>query len=219
MASTTSGGEETQFICFRLTWTQIEWMRGLFAAEEWGWPEVSLPPDFHGELVDEMSDSEAYTSTEEDDAASTPTISHTQETATDSSSDDDEGPGSCTTTRSGEQGAQQDPEPGPSRSTTTTQHPECPDCFLRPCITAFPASKIGETGAMLHRNKPRRGNASIRRAKYKKFWGQIKNSGGWKDERYLARKLARMRADNITSAKRELMPDCVVKLPRFWVED
>ncbi|CAH1242322.1 Hypp6577 [Branchiostoma lanceolatum] len=215
-----------QYKCFWLTEEQVEWMKGLFAAEEWGWPEVKLPPNFIGEFWGERSDdSEAHVSSDEDDHAvattSTASIPSRQEssppsyTVDDTSSDEDESPRSV-----GRGGHRQDPQPNmppdptPGPSVPNIQDGECASCFLQPCVAEYYAGRIGQPRALLHRHRPHPKNSGTRKGKYRQFWKQINKKGGWKDPRYLALKEQRMRTDGVDIVKREVMPDCVTALVR-----
>ncbi|KAI8487137.1 hypothetical protein Bbelb_349350, partial [Branchiostoma belcheri] len=77
-------------------------------------------------------------------------------------------------------------------------------CFLRPCVTAYYAERIGQKRALLSRHLPHYKNSSTRQTKYRRFWTRIKQKGGWKDARYLARKRERMETDVVQIVMREV---------------
>ncbi len=93
------------------------------------------------------------------------------------------------------------------------QH-ECPHCLCSPCITSeqfrqlwWPQNSVA----------PHDRNSGLRKKNYYKFWGMLKNRGIWEDPRYQQRKIAAMpQRISYIFHKRELMPDCVIKLVRYW---
>ncbi|XP_066278850.1 uncharacterized protein [Branchiostoma lanceolatum] len=109
----------------------------------------------------------------------------------------------------------------PTASTSSTSNPssnpeDCPGCFLAPCVMEKQIRKAGMKQALLHQRPPHPNNTGVRRRKYRAVWTLINKRGGWKDERYLARKTQRMLEDGFQIVKRDVMPKCVLDAVRSF---
>jgi len=94
---------------------------------------------------------------------------------------------------------------------------ECQHCFCRPCMTDDSNRQMwweSENAA------PHRRNHFLRKDKYKRFWTNLYHRQVWKDPRYLSRKRKALSQDpkrkQCVYHKRDLMPQCIVKLVREW---
>ena len=86
---------------------------------------------------------------------------------------------------------------------------KCVFCFLSPCITLHNAEAIVGAGqAASDRNPP------IRKQLYRRFWHIIDNVGGWNTPQYLRKKAETGGQTNIVQHRREIMPECVLKIVR-----
>ena len=98
-------------------------------------------------------------------------------------------------------------------------HPdnECPRCFCKPCCTHDDNRQMWWP---IVNGLPHRINRATRLKIYKCFWAMLLNRGVWKDERYVVRKSNAMSLDPLLRDyvwhKRDIMPDCVLKLVRTW---
>ena len=94
---------------------------------------------------------------------------------------------------------------------------ECPHCFCRPCIT-------DETHRQLwwetQDHPPDMENTNFRKPIYKRFWTMLLHFGVWDDPRYIERKVAALAIDpnhrRFRYHRRDIMPNCVLKLVRRW---
>ena len=94
----------------------------------------------------------------------------------------------------------------------------CPHCLLGPCITSeswrqawWPSRPV----------LPSLANSQKRKELYRKFYSMLYNAGAWKDPRYLARKQEALKRDKGRQKKfmwhkRELMPNCILKVVLSW---
>ena len=97
---------------------------------------------------------------------------------------------------------------------------ECPYCLCRPCVT----SETFRQGWWEEEHPPHRNNHQKRRPIYYRFWVMLANRGAWADPRYLQKKATSMDNDNedyvmvgIGMHRRDIMPECVLKLVRTWL--
>lgn len=100
---------------------------------------------------------------------------------------------------------------------------KCEHCLQDPCIT----HEDNRQQWWPNETSPARdGNNQGRKKLYKLFWSMLSNRGLWMEDIYLARKDEALQRDpnrkkylwssgNI--AKRDLMPNCVLKLVRGWL--
>ncbi|CAG2248414.1 unnamed protein product [Mytilus edulis] len=94
---------------------------------------------------------------------------------------------------------------------------DCPFCLCKPCIIDENNIQMWwETeGQQRHRR-----NNSLRKEKYKYFWTMLYHRDVWRDDRYQERKLQALARDpkfkNFIWHKRDIMPNCVLKLVRNW---
>jgi len=99
---------------------------------------------------------------------------------------------------------------------------ECPYCLCRPCIT----SEDNRQMWWEDRNHAAHDwNNGLRREHYKRFWTMLYHRQVWQDERYIARKNSALEQDPHHTLyawgggykhRRDLMPECVLKLVRGW---
>ena len=102
--------------------------------------------------------------------------------------------------------------------------PECEFCLCRPCITD---EKNHQFWWNTEPEAPHRRNSWMRKQLYQKFWIMLLHRLVWQDPRYLARKQAVLREAGLPSHdvvwsggrlhKRDIMPQCVIKLVRGWL--
>jgi hypothetical protein len=102
--------------------------------------------------------------------------------------------------------------------------PECEFCLCQPCITN---DKFHQFWWYTEPEVPHSRNSWMRKQVYKKFWTMLFHRLVWQDPRYLARKEATLRQAGVPSQdivwsggrlhKRDIMPQCVVKLVRGWL--
>ena len=94
---------------------------------------------------------------------------------------------------------------------------ECCFCLCDPCITAEMNRQLWWPVQNL---EPSVRNRSTRNKTYKKFWAMMTNKNKWSDPRYMDRKLDALGQDpsrkHYTWHKREIMPNCILKLVREW---
>jgi hypothetical protein len=99
---------------------------------------------------------------------------------------------------------------------------ECPYCLRRPCITSESNRQFWweDTAHDAHE-----WNSGLRKDKYRRFWTMLYHRHAWADPRYIARKNAALLQDPRHRIyawaggyhhRRDLMPDCVLKLVRGW---
>ena len=97
---------------------------------------------------------------------------------------------------------------------------ECEHCLCRPCIT-------NESNKQLwwedRNHAPCQRNNMLRKPIYKRFWTMLLHRRVWEDPRYLARKQHAMATNPRAQAtagpskhRRDIMPECVLKLVRGW---
>ena len=95
---------------------------------------------------------------------------------------------------------------------------ECPHCFCTPCVTDNRNRQMWWE-ARQHQARPRNSNA--RKIMYKKFWSMLQVRGLWNTDRYKTRKGQALQRDPRRTRhvyhRRELMPNCVLKLVRGWL--
>lgn len=97
------------------------------------------------------------------------------------------------------------PHEGPS-----AEDNKCPHCFFHPCV-----AQANSTAPWLgHGQAPCERNASIRKDLYRRFWKCLANVGGWLIPEYLTKKSVTGGGDWIVMHRREIMPECVLKLVR-----
>ncbi|CAC5375816.1 ERN1 [Mytilus coruscus] len=88
----------------------------------------------------------------------------------------------------------------------------CQDCFCSPCVTQNRESWLG-VGQRAHVR-----NSGIRKLKYKLFWRMMQDRGAWSIPQYLRKKCRLLNRDRVDETvvivRREVIPDCVLKLVR-----
>ena len=88
----------------------------------------------------------------------------------------------------------------------------CGDCLLSPCVTTNRQAWLGN-GKRASEN-----NRNLRRIRYRKFWAMLENRNAWRKPRYLLKKAAYMRREEVDETvirmNREIMPECVTGLVR-----
>lgn len=88
----------------------------------------------------------------------------------------------------------------------------CGDCLLSPCVTTNRQAWLGN-GKRASEN-----NRNLRRIRYRKFWAMLENRNAWRKPRYLRKKAAYMRREEVDETvirmNREIMPECVTGLVR-----
>ncbi len=95
---------------------------------------------------------------------------------------------------------------------------ECASCLCRPCIThVYHRQMWWEDTA----RTPSIFNSRLRKAAFKRFWTMLFHRDVWRDPRYKERKLAALQNDPRRRRycwyhKRDILPDCVLKLVRGW---
>lgn len=93
----------------------------------------------------------------------------------------------------------------------------CPFCLCRPCIT-------DETNRQLWWGLdalvPHHQNRRHRKDCYRRFWTMLYHRRIWQDPEYMMRKVAALGHDparrQYVYHRRDLMPNCVIKLVRWW---
>lgn len=99
-------------------------------------------------------------------------------------------------------------------------HEECPHCFQRPCITNEEVNR--QLWWLKESQPPSLANSAKRKKMYRNFYSMLYNQHAWRDPRYLQRKQEALERDKGRKKKfmwhrRELMPNCVLKLVRGWL--
>jgi hypothetical protein len=95
---------------------------------------------------------------------------------------------------------------------------ECPHCLCTPCIT----NERNRQRWWPHAPRPNhRLNSLSRKTCYKSFWTMLYHRRVWLDARYITRKRTALGLDPQQNRdgwihRRDLMPDCVLKLVRGW---
>ena len=87
---------------------------------------------------------------------------------------------------------------------------QCPFCFMTPCIASVPQGWLGV------RQMPRAGNNLVRKDKYRRYWKTMDRAGAWQIPQYIAKKRLSMMGEDRVIIRREIMPDCVLKLVRGY---
>ena len=96
----------------------------------------------------------------------------------------------------------------------------CPFCFCCPCIT----DESNRQFWWENQNQlPHERNSEKRKKNYKKFWTMMHHRGAWNYPLYLTKKQQALGADPQRRRyiyiyhRRDIMPDCVIKLVRTWL--
>ena len=95
---------------------------------------------------------------------------------------------------------------------------ECPHCLCRPCITNERNRQEWWPRASL---PPHINNKKPRKDDYYRFWTMLFHRRVWRDVRYHTKKKAALGLDPSFNLymwmhRRDIMPDCVLKLVRGW---
>ncbi len=94
---------------------------------------------------------------------------------------------------------------------------KCPHCLCSPCITSDKNKQLWwpEENVISHQR-----NSGLRKIAYRKFWTMLHHRQVWVSPEYLERKTAALDADpqrkDYVYHRRDIMPDCVLKLVRGW---
>ena len=116
----------------------------------------------------------------------------------------------------------EDPQPVPAptdQAQDDEQEGMCNWCYCVPCIAT---PHYQQAWWPSHPHQPKAGNNRARKECYKKFWSMLSNMGVWKSQQYRRKKAMALgqkpanKLKNFVSHKREIMPDCVIKLVRSW---
>ncbi|OWF41269.1 hypothetical protein KP79_PYT18901 [Mizuhopecten yessoensis] len=98
-----------------------------------------------------------------------------------------------------------------------TDSDECQYCLCRPCITN---ERNKQQWWELRENPQNRKNNIHRKELYKRFWTMLYHRGAWGDQRYQDKKKQALGIQTMGGEpvwhRRDIMPDCVIKLVRFW---
>ena len=78
----------------------------------------------------------------------------------------------------------------------------CRCCLCSPCVIVLPPDFLRGSCS------PHPANDEKRYVLYRKIWGLLNDVGLWKDDDYLSRKEEKTARDD----KRDVMPDCVIKV-------
>jgi hypothetical protein len=95
---------------------------------------------------------------------------------------------------------------------------ECPFCLCKPCIT----NDRNRQQWWQHIPKPpHQLNTKLRKDAFKRFWTMLYHRRVWHDDRYLDRKRQALGLDRRRNIyhwihRRDIMPDCVLKVVRAW---
>ena len=96
---------------------------------------------------------------------------------------------------------------------------ECPFCFCRPCVTDPRFTQAWWD----HVHPPHKDNNKHRKPIYKRFWVMLANRAAWQDPRYVRKKQLALVGEyefyawaGPSNHRRDIMPDCVLKLVRYW---
>lgn len=107
----------------------------------------------------------------------------------------------------------------PQRVENHAGQDECPQCLQAPCVTEeqWRQARWPKEGKLQHLV-----NSEKRKKLYWNFYSKLYNAGTWKDARYMMRKQEALRRDKGRKKmykwhRRELMPNCVLKLVRGWL--
>jgi len=98
---------------------------------------------------------------------------------------------------------------------------ECAYCLCKPCITH---EKNRQLWWEDEDHEPQEWNSGLRKDLYKRFWTMLYHRKVWVDPRYITRKDNALQQDPKYKKfawirgyhKRDLMPECVLKLVRRW---
>lgn len=94
---------------------------------------------------------------------------------------------------------------------------ECQHCLCRPCITDENNRQMWWLSEPVRANER---NRVLRKEKYKLFWTMLFHRGVFMDTRYKSRKIESLQADprlrDVVCHRRDILPQCVLKLVRFW---
>jgi hypothetical protein len=94
---------------------------------------------------------------------------------------------------------------------------ECVYCFCRPCITNESNRQLWWE-SNTHPSHQR--NHSLRKEKYKRFWTMMYHRNVWIHQSYIQKKSRALAEDprfkEYVWHRRDIMPDCVLKLVRHW---
>ena len=113
----------------------------------------------------------------------------------------------------------QEDNESPPLPSVDLNHPDslCPACLCRPCCTNNDNRQLWWP---VVNTLPNPANRTTRLKIYKCFWAMLLNRGVWKDPRYIDRKTRAMALDpylkDFVCHKRDIMPECVLKLVRSW---
>ena len=103
-----------------------------------------------------------------------------------------------------------DEDAGEDDNADTLPHYSYPHCFLSPCVTTYnrDAHWIGPG------HPPAPENSTQRRVICRKIWGCIANLGAWQIPQYIQKKRNVGGGAAYVHHKRDVMPNCMVKLSR-----
>lgn len=95
---------------------------------------------------------------------------------------------------------------------------ECPFCMCRPCITD---DSNRQHWWAANSSLPHNLNSKSRKVCYQKFWTMLYHRRVWFDERYLTKKYEALGLDQNRNRytwihRRDIMPNCVLKIVRGW---
>jgi len=98
---------------------------------------------------------------------------------------------------------------------------ECPWCLCQPCVTDSSNKQLWwEAGC----HAPDANNSKLRKTHYQRFWVMLLHRGAWRKDGYMRKKIAALENRSIyawvgpnTKHPRDIMPDCVLNLVRYWL--
>ena len=94
---------------------------------------------------------------------------------------------------------------------------KCPHCLCRPCIIS---EQFRQSWWASQNERPRIQNSGLRKTAYRKFWTMMYHRGVWNCQEYMDRKVSAFGLDpqrtKYVYHKRDIMPDCVLKVVRTW---
>ncbi|CAH1774113.1 unnamed protein product [Owenia fusiformis] len=97
---------------------------------------------------------------------------------------------------------------------------ECPHCFCAPCCTS---EQFRQLWWQTETSEPHERNSTARKKCYKKFWVMLQHRGAWRHPRYVSKKQLALQTDARRNLyvyhghRRDIMPDCIVRLVRGWL--
>ena len=97
-----------------------------------------------------------------------------------------------------------------------TMEEKCLYCFCSPCVTHESNKQLWWESCSL---AAKRYNRSYRKAAYRKFWTMMYHRDIWNTEEYQQKKARCLEAnlgEQLAFHRRDIMPECVVKLVRNW---